>query len=262
MPAISVLKLDAEIFPPTERGCHKRTAAAREGVKYKCFRPREGFDEGDQNADGLLCRMCSVPGVLPRLNVLNRVIWHWGEALSQEIRLLMMRAQESAPRLVALVPDDVSHNAEVGLGPRAEEGGATPPSVERHAERVGLEYSIDIDERPENALGVAVIGNRAPTAIAIPNEVRWVGNHEIDTVARKRLQDLRAVSVDDLVRDEPVGCSLGCVVGPVSNSEVVEFIATVSVRIAGGIACALPRTRRSRAVKSASVRARLHRRSI
>lgn len=202
VPTISILKFDANILPPTERGGYKRTTAARKGVENERAWLREGLNERHQNADGFLRRMRSVPGVLPRLNVLDRVIRRRRETLGQKIRLLMMSPQESTARRVALVPDDVPHSAETGLGPRLEKGGSAAPSVERHAEGVGLEHSMDIVERAESALGVAVIGDRAPEAIAIVHEVGRVSDHEIDAVARKCLQDLGAIPVDDLVRDE------------------------------------------------------------
>lgn len=90
MSAILLLQLDANPIAVTERRGDKSASATRKRVEYDGAWPREGLDERHQYAHGFLGGMCSVPGVLPGLNVLDRVIWYRREALGQEIRLLMM----------------------------------------------------------------------------------------------------------------------------------------------------------------------------
>src|ERR1700677_290025 len=120
----------------------------------------------------------------------------------------MLIAEKPALRAIALAKHDVSDRLETRAAPCVEEGIDLCPSVEHDRYPVLLEYTIRFCHRWFEPGVIGIVLNRAPCAVPIVHQVRWIGEDEIDAVVRHLSHDFDAVAMKDLVSEVALLC--GC----------------------------------------------------
>ena len=100
---------------------------------------------------------------------------------------------------VGLLPHEVTYGPEPNAFPRREELLGVIPSVKAYAEAIGLYYAVELAKGWLYPASVPVAVNGAATSVVVIDEVRWIGQYEVDALVGKRFHHVNAVAVYDLV---------------------------------------------------------------
>ena len=122
-----------------------------------------------------------------------------GAALGENVSLFVTGVQKAGAGGVILVPDDMSDGREASAFPGVEKSVDAVPAVERNAEGVGLQDAVEVVEGAEDAFRPAVVGDRSTGAVPVADEIRRVGQDEVNALVCDGLEDLGAIAVDDAV---------------------------------------------------------------
>jgi hypothetical protein len=95
----------------------------------------------------------------------------------------------------------VADRIEAGRPPGGKKFVRLAPAVETDAEAVRFEHAVDFGKGWLQPGRVVVVGDAAALAVVVPDEVRRIGQHEIDTALGQVFEHLRAIAVDDAIAE-------------------------------------------------------------
>ena len=104
-------------------------------------------------------------------------------AFGEDVGGFVRVSQEALRGSVSLMEDYVAHQSEACGLPCGEENIYAIPAVERNAQAVRLQHAIHVGKGIEDPARIAVVSDGAAGAVLIPNAVRRVRQHEINTLA-------------------------------------------------------------------------------
>jgi len=120
----------------------------------------------------------------------------------------MLIAEEPALRTITLSKHNVSDRLKPCAAPRLEERIDLRPSVEHHGYAILLQYPIRFCHRRLQPGVIGIVLNRAPIAVAVVHQIRWIGEDEIYAARGHLMHHFDAIAVKDLVGEAALLC--GC----------------------------------------------------
>jgi len=196
---VRVVHLYADVLAACKQRCRTGATTAGEWIEHQLTRQREAANQLRQRLYRLLCRMQLVATVGHVDHVCYRLLRQRRPALGQQVRLLVLIAEEPRLRAVRLAKYDVSHRLKTRFFPGCEELIHFRPAVEHDGYTVHLEHPVRFPHRGSEPVGVRIVLDRAAIAVAVVHQVRRVGEDEVDAVGRHLVHRLDAVAMKDLV---------------------------------------------------------------
>src|SRR5882672_1728 len=112
----------------------------------------------------------------------------------EEHTLLLLVVKRKRPKFSC---SNVTGHAKASFTPRRKKAVGNLPAVERHAKPVPAEDAIDFPKSRLQPGVVVVVGNGAAIPRRIVNEIRRIGEYEIDARLAHLPQQVYAVGVED-----------------------------------------------------------------
>src|SRR5207253_9060026 len=107
--------------------------------------------------------------------------------------------QQAAAGSVRLGPDEVSGWTEACGFPSGKELVYAIPAVKADAEAVGFQHPVDLLKGRLKPIAAVVVGNSSSLPIAVPHQVRRIGENEIDAARWQLRQDADTIATGNAI---------------------------------------------------------------
>ncbi|MCY1546358.1 hypothetical protein D9M68_823510 [compost metagenome] len=119
----------------------------------------------------------------------------------------MLIRQEPCFGLVLLGEYHVTDDTKARLAPGGEEAIDTVPAVERNAERIVAKHAEHLRKRRRHPFVGAIVGNAPAGAVHVVNEVRRIGQHQVDATIWQGGKNGQAIAQDNTTHGWLLACS-------------------------------------------------------